>query len=74
VTEEDGLVVVVLKGSPGNELLCAVNEGAFGRIAELAGGTDVATSHPQCVRSGHASCTFIVRWDGIETTAPAAKV
>jgi len=62
VVEQDSAVLISIADSPGQPLICAVTEGAVGRIAELAGGVEVATSHPRCVARGHDACTFAVRW------------
>jgi hypothetical protein len=53
---------LVVHGSPGEPLLCAMVQGCFARIAELSGAADVVTAHPACVGDGHAACTFTVAW------------
>jgi hypothetical protein len=64
VSEDDSMAILDLRGSPGLPMLCSVIEGAFGRIAEVAGASEVATAHPRCVRDGNPACRFGVRWAG----------
>ena len=60
---------LVVQGSPGQELLCALLEGSFARIADLTGATDVSTQHTECVADGHDACKFVIGWQ--ETGAAA---
>jgi hypothetical protein len=57
---------LVLEDSPRARLLCAVVEGSFARIAELADARDVQTAHPECAADHPgeraAVCRFTVRW------------
>jgi hypothetical protein len=56
-------VVLVVHGSLNKPNICSFVEGAFGRIAELAGGRNVGTAHPVCGARGHATCEFAIRWE-----------
>jgi len=63
---------VVLHDSPGEPLLCALIEGSFARVAELAGADEVRTGHPACVAGDHKECVFKIAWreTGARIAAP----
>jgi len=65
---------LVVHGSPGQELLCALIEGSFARIAELTGATDVGTRHTECVANGHDACKFVVSWQETGSVSVATPV
>ena len=64
VSQESPSILMTLKGSPGDKLICASIAGAFGRIAELAGGQRVEVTHPKCISDGSDRCAFNVTWSG----------
>ncbi len=72
VSHEPPAIVMVLKESPAEPYICSSIVGAFGRIAELAGGTNVAVAHPKCIGKGHSECRFEICFESGTSTRNTA--
>jgi hypothetical protein len=62
VESAHGHTRVAIAHTPRDPLLCCMVEGALERIAELAGGAQVAARHTGCESDGAESCVFEVAW------------
>jgi diguanylate cyclase (GGDEF)-like protein len=62
VESSPGRCVLTIVGTPREPLVCCLVEGAFERIAELAGAAQAACRQLQCEVQGASACVFEVTW------------
>ena len=62
VESSPGRCVLTIVGTPREPLVCCLVEGAFERIAELAGAAQASCRQLQCEVQGATACVFEVTW------------